>query len=119
MSPFPQILNVEAREFSPLALLKISAYEKNGGERKALEKLQSHDINIYRQKKSVDSSNPPSEIILKAKILEGNVEKRKALEFCRFCRSNGETEDVYTSHRTKRPDGSAECPILRSFVCPK
>ena len=51
MSPFPQLLNVEAREFSPLALLKISAYEKNGGERKALEKLQSHDINIYRQKK--------------------------------------------------------------------
>ena len=118
MSQLTQLLNVEAREFSPLALLKISAYEKSGnaGEKQVLEKLQNHDINKYRRRRSVDDSG---EKIVKARILEGSDEQRKSLEFCRFCRSNGEKEDVYTSHRTKRADGVVECPILRNFICPK
>uniref|UniRef100_A0A8C1SNJ4 Nanos homolog 2 n=1 Tax=Cyprinus carpio TaxID=7962 RepID=A0A8C1SNJ4_CYPCA len=37
---------------------------------------------------------------------------------CGFCRQNGETAVVYTSHRLKARDGRVLCPILRSYVCP-
>jgi len=37
---------------------------------------------------------------------------------CGFCIKNGETEEVYMSHRLKTRDGRILCPILRSYVCP-
>ncbi|XP_043095173.1 nanos homolog 1 [Puntigrus tetrazona] len=43
---------------------------------------------------------------------------RTPRDFCGFCRQNGETPVVYTSHRLRGRDGRILCPILRSYVCP-
>ena len=40
------------------------------------------------------------------------------LQVCVFCRNNGESESVYTSHVLKDSDGRTACPILRAYTCP-
>nr|XP_006128469.1 nanos homolog 2 [Pelodiscus sinensis] len=37
---------------------------------------------------------------------------------CNFCRHNGESKKVYSSHPLKQADGTVLCPILRNYVCP-
>ncbi|XP_076852443.1 nanos homolog 1 [Brachyhypopomus gauderio] len=37
---------------------------------------------------------------------------------CGFCKRNGESVEVYASHKLKARDGRVVCPILRSYVCP-
>ncbi|XP_062995827.1 nanos homolog 2 [Elgaria multicarinata webbii] len=37
---------------------------------------------------------------------------------CNFCKHNGESKNVYSSHPLKRADGMVICPILRNYVCP-
>uniref|UniRef100_A0A8C3RVP1 Nanos-type domain-containing protein n=1 Tax=Chelydra serpentina TaxID=8475 RepID=A0A8C3RVP1_CHESE len=37
---------------------------------------------------------------------------------CNFCRHNGESRQVYSSHMLKQADGTVLCPILRNYVCP-
>ncbi|KAG8515282.1 Nanos-2 [Galemys pyrenaicus] len=37
---------------------------------------------------------------------------------CNFCKHNGESRHVYSSHRLKTPEGVVTCPILRHYVCP-
>nr|XP_056701770.1 nanos homolog 2 [Euleptes europaea] len=37
---------------------------------------------------------------------------------CNFCKHNGESKNVYSSHPLKREDGKVVCPILRNYVCP-
>ncbi|KAL0609756.1 Nanos-like protein 2 [Plecturocebus cupreus] len=37
---------------------------------------------------------------------------------CNFCKHNGESRNVYSSHQLKTPDGVVVCPILRHYVCP-
>uniref|UniRef100_A0A8C5Q7I4 Nanos homolog 1 n=1 Tax=Leptobrachium leishanense TaxID=445787 RepID=A0A8C5Q7I4_9ANUR len=38
---------------------------------------------------------------------------------CNFCKHNGESRSVYTSHALKGPDGEVMCPVLRNYVCPQ
>ncbi|KAM6427520.1 nanos homolog 2 [Liasis olivaceus] len=37
---------------------------------------------------------------------------------CNFCKHNGESKNVYSSHPLKRADGVVVCPILRNYMCP-
>ncbi|XP_054621833.1 nanos homolog 2-like [Dunckerocampus dactyliophorus] len=39
-------------------------------------------------------------------------------EFCPFCKRNGETPDVYRSHKLKADDGKVVCPVLWKYTCP-
>jgi hypothetical protein len=36
---------------------------------------------------------------------------------CRFCKNNGETEEVYMSHPLKDSLSKVVCPCLRAHVC--
>ena len=38
--------------------------------------------------------------------------------YCRFCRQNGETAEVYRSHTLRSEDGRVTCPVLREYTCP-
>uniref|UniRef100_H3AZM7 Nanos C2HC-type zinc finger 3 n=1 Tax=Latimeria chalumnae TaxID=7897 RepID=H3AZM7_LATCH len=38
---------------------------------------------------------------------------------CNFCKHNGESWQIYTSHNLKNEDGKVSCPILRQHTCPQ
>ncbi|XP_042303589.1 nanos homolog 3 [Sceloporus undulatus] len=46
-------------------------------------------------------------------------EEQPAIISCSFCRQNGESSHVYTSHRLKDESGRVQCPILRNYTCPQ
>ncbi|XP_058239625.1 nanos homolog 1 [Hemibagrus wyckioides] len=37
---------------------------------------------------------------------------------CGFCKQNGESAEIYTTHRLKARNGRVLCPVLRNYVCP-
>uniref|UniRef100_A0A8C4RI17 Nanos-type domain-containing protein n=1 Tax=Erpetoichthys calabaricus TaxID=27687 RepID=A0A8C4RI17_ERPCA len=37
---------------------------------------------------------------------------------CHFCKQNGETMEIYMSHRLKGDNGVVLCPVLWRYVCP-
>lgn len=38
--------------------------------------------------------------------------------YCTFCKTNNETEEVYSSHLLKDSTGRVQCPILKLLICP-
>jgi hypothetical protein len=55
------------------------------------------------------------ELVKQAKIRRKNGGKK---EVCVFCRNNGETEQIFTSHTLKDATNNVACPILRMYQCP-
>ncbi|CAF1399165.1 unnamed protein product [Rotaria sordida] len=51
--------------------------------------------------------------------LFSSIRDRKKRQICRFCKTNGESASVYTSHVLRNIDNEIECPILMAYVCPK
>ncbi|XP_029474931.1 nanos homolog 2 [Rhinatrema bivittatum] len=41
-----------------------------------------------------------------------------ANNICNFCKHNGESKNIYSSHMLKTPDGTIICPVLRKYTCP-
>ncbi len=37
---------------------------------------------------------------------------------CSFCKNNGESEKIYTSHTMKNSKGKVTCPLLKLYKCP-
>lgn len=37
---------------------------------------------------------------------------------CTFCKTNGETVEIYTSHSLKDSNDKITCPILLEYSCP-
>ncbi|XP_027943651.1 nanos homolog 2 [Eumetopias jubatus] len=50
--------------------------------------------------------------------LGGPGASRGLATLCNFCKHNGESRHVYSSHQLKTPEGVVVCPILRHYVCP-
>ena len=44
--------------------------------------------------------------------------KNRNANVCVFCRNNGESKKVYSSHILKDAQGNTTCPILRAYTCP-
>lgn len=40
------------------------------------------------------------------------------LKMCTFCKTNGESEEIYTSHALKDSNDKITCPILMCYSCP-
>lgn len=59
---------------------------------------------------------PPSRRIKPSARAPAPVSNRQNV--CVFCRNNGESEEVFSSHQLKGPDGKTTCPILRAYTCP-
>ncbi|XP_067875307.1 nanos homolog 2-like [Heterodontus francisci] len=43
---------------------------------------------------------------------------KRTTGICTFCKHNGESRKVYSSHVLKADSGKVLCPILRNYVCP-
>ena len=102
-------LNAEANVFSPIPMsrLKMDLLKISSGARGDLEG------NDYEERILI------KKMVQKAEM--GVVERRshQFIEYCRFCKNNGEKEEMYMSHVTKDSGGNAMCPVLRNYTCPK
>lgn len=52
-------------------------------------------------------------------LQNGVQEHHRQIAGCGFCKTNGETEAVYSSHVLKERSGKIVCPVLRKYKCPK
>lgn len=102
--------------------LEVNEFRRNGFECD-LDDLDAYQVQLRRQsvhdRISVKKENNP--IVLEVMAFK---EKKKALrrakskKNCVFCKNNGESTAVYTSHVLKDGDGKTTCPVLRKYTCP-
>lgn len=60
--------------------------------------------------------SPPLQRDLNTKLSSQQAKKKTPV--CVFCRNNGESVGLYTSHYLKDADGKVTCPVLRAYTCP-
>ncbi|XP_026545279.1 nanos homolog 2 [Notechis scutatus] len=91
-------------------------------------------MEIVGERKKPQRSSPPRKDPLSVTVLHwvngGNKSKNPSPKThgtrrdqpsqgtCNFCKHNGESKKVYSSHTLKRADGVVVCPILRNYTCP-
>lgn len=61
--------------------------------------------------------DPPS-VLLQRKKAAAAAKNASKQDVCVFCRNNGESESLYTSHCLKDTEGRVTCPVLRAYTCP-
>ncbi|MCI4394525.1 hypothetical protein PGIGA_G00169770 [Pangasianodon gigas] len=49
---------------------------------------------------------------------QGGLGQNSEKAVCGFCKQNGESAEIYASHRLKARNGRVLCPVLRNYVCP-
>ena len=86
-----------------------------------MSRMMESEVKSYQDlhypKASYDSDTESS----KPRQHQGGGRRRSSgyVEYCRFCRNNGEDEAYYMSHVTKDSGGAVKCPVLRNYTCPK
>ena len=103
-------LNAAAHVFSPTPKLKLQMDDL-----KNVNRFDGLEINDYEEriliKKMVKKTESGSGIDRRS--------YQQFIEYCRFCKNNGEKEEMYLSHVTKESGGKVQCPVLRDYTCPK
>lgn len=108
--------------------LRVTALEdfRHNGHDSELDTIDSFQVEL-RQHSAMETvirnenSRNVNPIVLQ--VLEFKERKKlqrraKAKKICVFCKNNGETSSVYSSHVLKDCDGRVCCPILRKYTCP-
>ena len=95
-------LNAAAHVFSPTPSLK---------------QFDGLEINDYEERILI------KKMVKRTEAAGSNIERRSYqhsyIEYCRFCKNNGEKEEMYLKHVTKDAGGIVQCPVLRDYTCPK
>ena len=111
--------------FDPLDNIRrdsLDEFRMNGRECD-LDELDSYQVELRRQSAKErllvqQESNPVVLEVLAFKERKRAARKAKQKKVCVFCKNNGETASIYTSHVLKDGDNKITCPILRKYVCP-
>uniref|UniRef100_A0A803JBH9 Nanos-type domain-containing protein n=1 Tax=Xenopus tropicalis TaxID=8364 RepID=A0A803JBH9_XENTR len=62
------------------------------------------------------AQQPPKPVYVPSRVCP---EEQGATEsFCHFCKHNGESGRVYTTHTLRDSRGSVICPVLWKYTCP-
>uniref|UniRef100_A0A3B4C6B9 Nanos-type domain-containing protein n=1 Tax=Pygocentrus nattereri TaxID=42514 RepID=A0A3B4C6B9_PYGNA len=80
----------------------------------AMRTANSRVPEVPSEQASGNCSTPPSSVSSSCPE-----EKQPQQQQCGFCKHNGESESVFTSHRLKDHSGSVICPYLSRYMCPE
>lgn len=108
--------------YDPLDVIRRDSLEdfRHNGRDVELDELDSYQVELRRHSSiSVQSeSNPVVLEVLAFKERKRAAKKAKQKKLCVFCKNNGETVAIYSSHVLKDEEGRVCCPILRKYTCP-